>query len=53
MRTIKELKSRLRELGHALMQTEVSGAYCEDFIEKRKEHDRLLERLYRLEKRVF
>ena len=47
------LKTRIRELGHELMWLELSGAYCEDFVNKRKEHDSLLERLYRVEKRVF
>jgi hypothetical protein len=47
------LKKRIRQLGHELMWLELSGAYCEDFVTKRKEHDSLLERLYRVEKRVF
>ena len=47
------LTKRIRQLGHELMWLELSGAYCEDFVTKRKEHDSLLERLYRVEKRVF
>ncbi len=53
MKTIKALKQRIRQLGHDLMWAELSGAYCEDFKKKRKEHDELLEKLYRLERRVF
>lgn len=47
------LKRSIRELGYELMLAESSNAYCEDFIEKRKLHDTLLEKLYRLEKRIF
>tara|TARA_B100000212_G_scaffold260644_1_gene200580 strand:- start:2613 stop:2771 length:159 start_codon:yes stop_codon:yes gene_type:complete len=50
---IEALKKSIRELGFELMLAESSGAYCEDFVEKRKLHDSMLEKLYKLEKRVF
>lgn len=53
MKTIAQLKARIRELGYELMQAEIAEMYCEDFVTKRTEHNLLLERLYKLEKRVF
>ena len=53
MKTIAQLKARIRELGYELMQAEIAEMYCEDFVAKRTEHNLLLERLYKLEKRVF
>ena len=50
---IEALKKSIREIGYELMMAESLGTYCEDFIEKRKLHDALLEKLYRLEKRGF
>jgi len=47
------LKKQIRQLGYELMLAEVTESYCEEFIEKRKLHDSLLEKLYKLEKRVF
>tara|TARA_B100002019_G_C21226034_1_gene577406 strand:- start:242 stop:400 length:159 start_codon:yes stop_codon:yes gene_type:complete len=47
------LKKQIRQLGYELMLAEVSDSYCEDFVEKRKLHDSLLEQLYKAEKRVF
>ena len=51
--TTQQIKSKIRQLGWELMQAESNQAYCEDFIAKRKEHNLLLEKLYKLEKRVF
>ena len=51
--SIEALKTSIRMLGHELMLAESSGTYCEDFVEKRKLHDSMLEKLYKLEKRVF
>ena len=50
---IELLKKQIRELGHELMSAEVANGFCLNFIKKRKLHSELLERLYRLEKRVF
>ena len=47
------LKKNIRALGHELMLAETSGTYCEDFVEKRKLHDLMLNKLYKIEKRVF
>jgi hypothetical protein len=47
------LKKQIRQLGYELMLAEVSDSFCENFIEKRKLHDSLLEQLYKVEKRVF
>lgn len=51
--SMEALKKSIRELGYELMLAESSGTYCEDFVEKRKLHDALLDKLYKLEKRVF
>lgn len=50
---IELLKKQIRELGHELMSAEVSDSFCPNFIKKRNLHNELLEKLYRLEKRVF
>tara|TARA_A200000159_G_scaffold142719_1_gene146431 strand:- start:506 stop:664 length:159 start_codon:yes stop_codon:yes gene_type:complete len=51
--TSQQIKTRIRQLGWELMEAETSEAFCENFIAKRKEHNLLLEKLYKLEKRVF
>jgi hypothetical protein len=47
------LQAKIRQLGHELALAEASGGYCSDWVSKKKEHDGLLERLYKLEKRIF
>jgi len=51
--TAKQIQAKIRQLGWELMEAEANEAYCENFVEKRKEHNLLLEKLYKLEKRVF
>tara|TARA_B100001093_G_scaffold495501_1_gene540064 strand:- start:386 stop:547 length:162 start_codon:yes stop_codon:yes gene_type:complete len=53
MKTTAQIKARIRELGYELMQAEIADSYCENFVSKRQEHNLLLEKLYKLEKRVF
>lgn len=50
---MEALRKSVRELGHELMLAEATNTFCEDFIEKRKLHSTLLDKLYKLEKRVF
>jgi hypothetical protein len=47
------LLARIRRLGHELALSEESGGYCPDWAAKKKEHDNLVERLYKIEKRIF
>ena len=47
------LLAKIRQLGYELALAEESGAYCQDWAVKKKDHDDLLERLYKLEKRIF
>ena len=47
------LLAKIRQLGYELALAEESGGYCQDWASKKKEHDNLLERLYKLEKRIF
>lgn len=53
MSKLEQYRSQVRKLAYELMSAEVLGTYCEDFVNKRKVHDNLLEAIYKLEKRVF
>lgn len=53
MTKLEQLQSQVRKLAFELMSAEVGGVYCEDFVNKRKVHDNLLEAIYKIEKRVF
>jgi len=45
------LKERIRELGYQLACRELYGENSKDYYHKKREHDKLLNKLYQIEKR--
>ena len=46
------LKQKIRELGHSLAYEEEIGHHLKDWFSRKREHDLLLKKLYRLENKV-
>ena len=47
-----KLKSRIRELGSLLAEEEESGVHLSNWYNRKKEHDFLLQKLYKKEKKT-
>ena len=48
---MEQLESELRSLGHMLAVREIYGENSSDYRRKRAEHNRLLRKLYQLQKK--
>jgi|TARA_B100002019_G_scaffold88104_1_gene76343 hypothetical protein len=49
---LEELKQKVRQLGHLLATEEEAKVHLGKWYERKKLHDDLLEKLYKLEKRT-
>ena len=48
---MENLESKIRELGYQLAVREIYGENTPEYFAKKKEHDRLLEKLERMQKK--
>ena len=49
---MESLKAAIRELGYQLAVRELYGENTPEYFQKKRSHERLLNKLYRLEKKV-